>query len=57
MTDWRRSIFFTDEERVALDYAEAVTVRSDAIDRLARVLAKVLAMSAIGGRADNICSI
>src|SRR6266566_3301198 len=26
-------------------------------DRLARVLAKVLAMSAIEGRADNICSI
>jgi len=29
LTDWRRSIFFTDEERVALDYAEAVTVGCD----------------------------
>jgi AhpD family alkylhydroperoxidase len=29
---WQRSALFSDRERVALEYAEAVTLRSDAID-------------------------
>jgi AhpD family alkylhydroperoxidase len=32
LMDWRRSNLFTDAERAALDYAEAVTVRSDSIE-------------------------
>jgi AhpD family alkylhydroperoxidase len=29
---WQQSVLFSDRERVALEYAEAVTLRSDAID-------------------------
>jgi alkylhydroperoxidase family enzyme len=29
---WQQSTLFSDRERVALEYAEAVTLRSDAID-------------------------
>ena len=32
LADWRRSNLFTEMERVALDYAEAVTVRSDVVE-------------------------
>jgi AhpD family alkylhydroperoxidase len=32
LDNWRQSQLFSDEERIALEYAEAVTLRSDAID-------------------------
>jgi AhpD family alkylhydroperoxidase len=32
LENWRQSNLFSETERVALDYAEAVTLRSDAID-------------------------
>lgn len=32
LNSWQKSDLFTDQERVALEYAEAVTLRSDAID-------------------------
>jgi AhpD family alkylhydroperoxidase len=32
LDNWRQSQLFSDEERIALEYAEAVTLRSDAMD-------------------------
>jgi AhpD family alkylhydroperoxidase len=32
LNSWQKSDLFTEQERVALEYAEAVTLRSDAID-------------------------
>jgi AhpD family alkylhydroperoxidase len=32
LDNWRQSRLFSDKERIALEYAEAVTLRSDAID-------------------------